>query len=407
MSLTATSEELRNHLVDTILQSQPLTPAVEQAMRTVPRETFLPGIDLDKAYADQAVIIKDNPDGPLALSCASVPSVVGMMLTQLDVQPGDNILEIGAGTGYNAALLCEITGTTGNVTSIDIDSDVALHARTMLDRAGYQHVHVMERDGLIGAPENAPYDRMLAAVGLWDVPTAWWEQLREGGRLVLPLRWRGQTRSVALTRHGNTLVSEGMELCGFVPIVGQDGEQTTTLNPDDTIRVIHDEDQTVDAAALGASLANTPGLEVMSDQRIGGEESFDGVWLRATATDDRVCRLQVMPEAMDHELLLRPAVPVRTPVLVDGDSLAYLIVRREGADPQRPHRLGAAAYGPHAAKLAQDLIAHIEHWGAARSAVPQLTITPATTDATVGPGHVISKPDSRLTLTYRHGWKTT
>lgn len=194
MSPTATSEDLRNHLVDAILQTHPLTPAVEQAMRTVPRETFLPGIDLDKAYADQAVIVKDNPNGPLALSCASVPSVVGMMLTQLDVQPGDNTLEIGAGTGYNAALLSELTGRDGNVTSIDIDSDVALHARTMLDRAGYQCVHVMERDGLIGAPENAPYDRMLAAVGLWDVPAAWWEQLREGAASC--------SRSGGVARHG-------------------------------------------------------------------------------------------------------------------------------------------------------------------------------------------------------------
>ncbi|MER5843480.1 methyltransferase, FxLD system [Streptomyces prasinus] len=401
MSQTPTADELRNHLVDEILQDVRLSANVERAMRTVPREAFLPGIELEEAYTDQAVSIKDNPlGGPLPLSCASVPSVVAMMLGQLDVQPVDNILEIGAGTGYNAALLAELTGDAGHVTSIDVDSDVALHARTMLDRAGYPHVQVMERDGLIGAPENAPYGRMLAAVGLWDVPAPWWEQLAEGGRLVLPLRWRGQTRSVALTRRSDTLVSEGMELCGFVPIIGQEGEKTATLNADDTIRVIHDEDQAVDAGALGNSLSNTPGIEVMSEQRIGGEESFDGVWLRATVEDDRVCRLQVMPDAMAQELVLRPALPVRSPVLVDGDSLAYLIVRREGIDQERPHRLGAAAYGPHAEKLAQDLVAHIDAWGAARSAVPHLTITPVETDVAAGPGHVINKRESRLTLTY-------
>ncbi|MFD7459205.1 MULTISPECIES: methyltransferase, FxLD system [unclassified Streptomyces] len=401
MGQTPTADHLRNHLVDLIRRDVRLTAEVERVMRKVPREAFLPGIGLEEAYADQAVSIKDNPlGGPLPLSCASVPSVVAMMLGQLDVQPGDSILEIGAGTGYNAALLAELTGANGHVTSIDIDSDVALHARTMLDRAGYQQVHVMERDGLIGAPENAPYDRMLAAVGLWDVPATWWEQLSEGGRLVLPLRWRGQTRSVALIRHGDNLVSHGMQLCGFVPVIGQDGEKTTALNADDTIRVIHDEDQAVDAVALRESLSTTTGIEVMSEQRIGGEESFDGVWLRATAADDRVCRLQVLPEAMAQEPLLRPAMPVRSPALIDGDSLAYLIVRREGADPDRPHRLGAASYGPQAEKLAQDLIAHIEDWGSARTAVPRLTVTPISSDAVTGGGHVITKRESRLTLTY-------
>ncbi|MGX1268074.1 methyltransferase, FxLD system [Streptomyces phaeoluteigriseus] len=400
MNETPTSAELRNSLVDEmILNTVDLTPAVERALRTVSREAYLPGIDLQDAYVDKAVTIKENPNGPLALSCASVPSVVAMMLVQLDVQPGDNILEVGAGTGYNAALLAELTGALGRVTSIDIDSDVAVHARTMLNRSGYERVQVIERDGLVGAPENAPYDRMLAAVGLWDMPTAWWEQLRDGGRLVLPLRWRGQTRSVALTRRGNSLVSDDMALCGFVPIIGQDGERTVALNADDTIRVHYDEDQTVDVDALSASLRDTQGIEALSEQRIGGEESFDGVWLRATADDDRVCRLEATPAALDQELILRPAIPGRSPLLVDGGSLAYLIVRREGAHPERPFRLGAAAYGPRAVDLAQDLIAHIEAWGNARTSVPRLTITPAKTDEPTA-GHVISKPESRLTLTY-------
>ncbi|MDI3102051.1 methyltransferase, FxLD system [Streptomyces sp. AN-3] len=400
MNQTPTAAELRNRLVDEmIMTTVTLTPDVEHALRTVSREAFLPGIDLKDAYTDQAVTIKDNPNGPLALSCASVPSVVAMMLVQLDVQPGDNILEIGAGTGYNAALLAELTGGLGSVTSIDIDPDVALHARTMLNRTGYQRVTVIERDGLIGAPENAPYDRMLAAVGLWDVPTAWWDQLRDGGRLVLPLRWRGQTRSVALTRRGDTLVSDDMKLCGFVPIIGQDGERTARLNEDDTVRVHYDEDQVVDADALSVSLRDTPGIETLSEQRIGGEESFDGVWLRATASDDRVCRLEVTSDALKQELIIRPVIPGRSPLLVDGDSLAYLIVRREGTDPDRPFRLGAAAYGPRAVDLAQDLIGHIEAWGNARTSVPRLTITPAKTDAAIA-GHVINKPESRLTLTY-------
>ncbi len=398
VSQTPTADQLRNRLVDAILAERPVPATVERAMRTVPRDAFLPGLDLENAYTDQAVTIKDNPGKPLPLSCASVPSVVAMMLEQLDARTADDVLEIGAGTGYNAALLAELVDR-GSVTTVDIDPDVALHARTRLNATGYEHVTVIERDGLLGAPENAPYDRIIATVGVWDIPATWWDQLNDGGRLVLPLRWRGQTRSVALTRHGDELVSEGMELCGFVPIIGQHGEKTSPLNADDTIRVHYDEDQDVDPNSLAATLqTGKPALEVPSAQRVGGQEPFDGVWLRATAGDDRVCRLEVTPQALTQELLRRPAIPVRSPALVEGDSLAYLTITREGTDAEPLFRLGAAAYGPHAEKLARDLVAHIDAWGSDRLAVPRMTITPAGCASTAD--HAISKPESRITLTY-------
>ncbi|MGA5121552.1 methyltransferase, FxLD system [Streptomyces pseudogriseolus] len=398
MSQTPTADQLRNRLVDAILAERPVPADVERAMRTVPRDAFLPGLKLENAYTDQAVTIKDNPGKPLPLSCASVPSVVAMMLEQLGARAADDVLEIGAGTGYNAALLAELVDR-GSVTTVDIDPDVALHARTRLNATGYEHVIVIERDGLLGAPENAPYDRIIATVGVWDIPATWWDQLNDGGRLVLPLRWRGQTRSVALTRHGDELVSEGMELCGFVPIIGQHGEKTSPLNADDTIRVHYDEDQDVDPNGLAATLqTGKPALEVPSAQRVGGEEPFDGVWLRATAGDDRVCRLEVTPQALTQELLRRPAIPVRSPALVEGDSLAYLTITREGTDAEPLFRLGAAAYGPHAEKLARDLVAHIDAWGSDRLAVPRMTITPAGCASTAD--HAISKPESRITLTY-------
>lgn len=396
---TSTAEQLRNRLVDEILAGRRVPADVERAMRTVPRDAFLPGLELQNAYTDQAVTIKDNPGGPLPLSCASVPSVVALMLEQLGARAGDNVLEIGAGTGYNAALLAELVAH-GHVTTVDIDPDVALHARTRLNATGYEHITVIERDGLLGAPENAPYDRIIATVGVWDIPATWWNQLKDGGRLVLPLRWRGQTRSVALTRHGEQLVSDGMELCGFVPIIGQNGEKTSPLDADDTIRVHYDEDQGIDLDGLAATLrASEPALEVPSAQRVGGEEPFDGVWLRATASDDRVCRLEVTPKALESELLRRPAIPVRSPVLVEGSSMAYLTVTREGIEAERAFRLGAAAYGPRAEELARDLVTHIDAWGSDRLAVPRMTVTPADNVAAMA-DHVISKPESRITVTY-------
>ncbi|MEU0840843.1 methyltransferase, FxLD system [Streptomyces sp. NPDC005962] len=398
MNNTPTVDDLRNELVDQIVAKRPLPPRVERALRTVHREVHLPGLDPAVAYSNKAVTIKDNPEGPLALSCASVPSTVAMMLGQLDAQPGDHVLEIGAGTGYNAALLSEIVGVDGEVTTIDIDADVTLHARDALNKAGYQHVRVMERDGLKGAPEYGPYTRMIGTVGFWDIPAALSAQLADGGRFVLPLRWRGQTRSVVLTRQGEALVSSNMELCGFVPIVGQDGEHTVEL-ANGTVRIHHDQDQDVDPAALIDALTQSA-AETWSDVRIGGEESFDGIWLRTTAFEDTICRLEATRAAVENGLR-RPVIVGRSPVLVSGGSLAYLISKRDDADPERPSLLGAAHLGPDGANLAKRLVTHITAWGADRAAAPNLAIFPSgTPDNDLPAGHVIEKADSRVVLSF-------
>ncbi|WJV48892.1 methyltransferase, FxLD system [Streptomyces flavofungini] len=398
MDDTPSIDDLRNQLVDQITAQQPLPTSVEHALRTVRRDLHLPGLDPSAAYSNRAVTIKDNPDGPLALSCASVPSTVAMMLAQLYAQPGENILEIGAGTGYNAALLSEIVGPTGTVTTIDIDPDVALHARRALNHTGHDHVRVIHGDGLAGAPEHGPYDRIIGTVGFWDIPSTLHDQLAEGGRLVLPLRWRGQTRSVALTRHGDTLISTGMQLCGFVPIIGQYGERTTEL-AGGTVRLHHDQDQPIEPYLLDKALAN-PATDLWTTVRVGRTESFDGIWLRATAFEDTVCRIQTTKQALTNGIR-RPAIPGLSPALVSGDSLAYLVAERDDQDAERPSRLGAASYGPNGPELAHRLTAHVTAWGADRIAIPHLSVHPiAASDSDLPAGHVIIKQDSRIVLTY-------
>ncbi|HEY5836948.1 methyltransferase, FxLD system, partial [Streptomyces sp.] len=132
----AGGERLRNALVDQIRESgYARTPAVEVALRTVPRHLFVPDASLEDAYANATVNIKYDTDGT-SISCASQPGVVALMLDQLDAQPGDCILELGAGTGYNAALLAHLVGETGHITTIDVDDDLVEGARAHLAAAG-------------------------------------------------------------------------------------------------------------------------------------------------------------------------------------------------------------------------------------------------------------------------------
>jgi protein-L-isoaspartate(D-aspartate) O-methyltransferase len=145
MNTTATAstspDELRARMVDAIVAARPTSARVEAAMRAVPRHSFVPEAPVEQAYANITVITKRAPDGT-DLSCASLPSLVAAMLDTLDVQPGHRILEIGAGAGYNAALLAHLTGPIGHVVTIDIDPEVTAQARHALDATGHGSVDV-------------------------------------------------------------------------------------------------------------------------------------------------------------------------------------------------------------------------------------------------------------------------
>jgi protein-L-isoaspartate(D-aspartate) O-methyltransferase len=194
------AEVLRAQLVDQLRERQVIrTCRVEAAMRATPRHLFLPGTPVEAAYADQAVVTKRDPAGA-SLSSASQPAIVAMMLEQLDVQPGHRILEIGAGTGYNAALLACLAGPSGQVTTIDLDADVVAGAHNGLAAAGHTTVSVVCADGTLGDPAHAPYDRLIITAGALDLAPAWLEQLADHGRIVVPLRMRGLTRSIAFDR---------------------------------------------------------------------------------------------------------------------------------------------------------------------------------------------------------------
>lgn len=125
-------------------------------------------------------------NGPgLPTSSSSAPSIMAAMLDALDVRPDQWVLEIGTGTGWNAALLCELVGDADRVTTVEVDPVLAERARGALEDAGYR-TRVVTGDGAAGFPALAPYDRIIATCTVRDIPRAWLAQTRDGGLIVAP-----------------------------------------------------------------------------------------------------------------------------------------------------------------------------------------------------------------------------
>jgi len=196
-----------------------LSPRMQQAFASVPRHVFVPEVEPSAAYRDEAFVIKCGPDG-LPVSSSSQPAMMAIMLDQLDLRPGQRVLEIGTGTGYNAAVMSAIVGPAGEVASVDIDPELAARARSALLAAGYDRVIVRCGDGGYGDPDGAPFDRIIVTAGAWDIAPAWLGQLTETGRLVLPLSVRGIQLSVSLERRARRWASTSACRCGFVRMLG-------------------------------------------------------------------------------------------------------------------------------------------------------------------------------------------
>ena len=161
--------------------------AVEAALRSVPRHLFIPWRNPEDAYRGTEGAMVDPDTTPETCSTVSQPIAVAMMLEGFDVKPGMRVLEIGAGSGYNAALLAHLIGEHGHIVTVDVEDFLVEKARKQLAAAGFERVEVVCGDGALGYPPHAPYDRIVATVGLPDIPTAWPEQLAPGGKIVVPL----------------------------------------------------------------------------------------------------------------------------------------------------------------------------------------------------------------------------
>ncbi len=212
---TITATAMREDLVDRLVSSGRIrSPAVERAMRCVPRERFVPDLDVVGVYDDRAQLVKEDAGG--TLSTISQPTMVAIMLELARLAPGDHVLEIGTGTGYNAALLGNLVGSAGSVVSIDVEEDLIGGAAAVLTDLGASNVVVHVADGRDGWPDEAPYDCVMATVGVRSVPPAWRVQTADGGRLLAPLL-DSQTLQVE-RRDGDSWTAEATSPASFIPL---------------------------------------------------------------------------------------------------------------------------------------------------------------------------------------------
>ena len=211
--------DLRNALVEHLVDKGAIvSPQVREAFASAPRHLFVPNVDVATAYADQPVFIRW--DGGTPISSSTQPTMMAIMAEQLRPQSGHRVLEIGAGTGYNAAVLAHIVGPNGSVVTVDIDQEIVDEAAGNLVNAGYGGVKVVCGDGFEGFSPGQPYDRIMVTVGAQDVSPLWVEQLQDGGIMVVPLWFRGYRLSVALQKRDGVLESLSASPCMFIPIRG-------------------------------------------------------------------------------------------------------------------------------------------------------------------------------------------
>jgi len=170
-------------------------------------------------YSNDALVTRIGENG-LPSSSSSQPSVVATMLESLDVHPGMRVLEIGAGTGYNAALLAELTGDAKLVTTIDIQSDVVEQTAQNLARMGYIGIDVRAADGFFGAPDAAPFDRIIVTVGPSDLSPHWVEQLASDGIVLTPLTLGGWHPNFRIRRDGDVITGRFAGWTGFMAMTG-------------------------------------------------------------------------------------------------------------------------------------------------------------------------------------------
>lgn len=190
--------------------------AIFDAFAQLPRELFVLPQYQEQAYADIPLPI-------LAGQTISQPTTVVFMLEQLAIKPGQKILEVGAGSGYNAALLGLLVGQKGTVISTEIIPELTHYAQENIRKAGIDNVQVIQSDGSQGYSAEAPYDRIIVAAAAPQIPQALLDQLKDGGILLIPVGGPEGQDMIRVTKKGASYAQENLGVFRFVPLTGKHG----------------------------------------------------------------------------------------------------------------------------------------------------------------------------------------
>ena len=193
-----------------LVEREGVSPRVVAAFRRIAREDFVPEQARADAYGDRPIEILER-------QTTSQPSLIARMIDAADLLPGDRVLEIGTGFGFQTALMATLAG---EVVSVERHASIADAARTNLERVEISNAEVVVGDGWLGWPERAPYEAAIVSAAATEVPAALGEQLVEGGRLVIPLRVALGDEVVLYIKHGDGLVrARVLTPARFVPLV--------------------------------------------------------------------------------------------------------------------------------------------------------------------------------------------
>lgn len=323
--------QARGQLVrDRIATAGVKDPRVLQSMRDTPRHEFVPSSQRDRAYLDMALPIGKS-------QTISSPFIVALMTEALDPKPTDRVLEIGTGSGYQAAVLSPLVE---HVYTIEIVEELGRRATETLERLGYENVSTRIGDGFLGWPDAAPFDKIIVTCSPESVPAPLVEQLAEGGQILIPVGQRYQQTLYRVTKKDGQMVRQPLRPTLFVPMTGQ-AEKSRRLQPDAANPLVVNGDFELDAAEDRVAIDDhVPGWYYGRQVKRMGPGQDDG----SSPADKGYVRFSNQTPGLNSHLLQGIAIDGREVSMIRLSGQARTKDVRKGPDPDSMPMIAISLY---------------------------------------------------------------